>query len=146
MPVVKSNLTFNIKPEESRKSAGGASSPSVPVQLKSEQLVASKEASGELSKNYEDVSNMLKRMQVRKEETHRHKEAQGPSYTNKAALEDEIDAVEEDNVEVEEEGYIEMEEKEPFYEQVKFPPSDERPAGKSITNRSSIQGITRFRH
>lgn len=137
LPVVKSNLTFNIK--EDRKI--GATSPTVAVQLKNEQLgfKESKTKSEDVSKNYEDVSNMLKRMQVRREES-----SPTDYQPYKSSLENEIDAVEDDE---EEEGYIEMEEKEPFYEHVSFPPAPARPPSSSssaVEDRpgkfSSLQG------
>jgi hypothetical protein len=134
-----SNLTFNIKEDRTRDS--------VPVQLKSEQL-ANKDKSpsrandsrrgsmkyDNVNKNYEDVNDMLKRLQVRKEDPKpdvnqqlpqpvpQHVPQQFPQQPHNSLM-DEIDAVEDDDdEEEEEERYIEMEEKEPLYERVQFPP------------------------
>ena len=138
LPVVMSNLTFNIKEDRTRES--------VPVQLKSEQL-ATKDKSpsrtndsrrgsmkyDNVNKNYEDVNDMLKRLQVRKDDPKPNFSQQLPQQVPQQSLQqfpqqphnslmDEIDAVEDDDEE-EEERYIEMEEKEPLYERVQFPPT-----------------------
>ena len=112
MPVVKCNLSFNIKDDHK----GGESTG---LQVKNEQLILKEKSPAKepdvIAKNYEDVSNMLKRMQVRKKD-------QEALY--KSSLEDEIDAIEDDDIDLfgdDEEGYIEMEEKDPLYERVQFP-------------------------
>ena len=112
MPVVKCNLSFNIKDDHK----GGESTG---LQVKNEQLILKEKSPAKepdvIAKNYEDVSNMLKRMQVRKKD-------QEALY--KSPLEDEIDAIEDDDIDLfgdDEEGYIEMEEKDPLYERVQFP-------------------------
>lgn len=146
LPVVMSNLTFNIKDDRSRDS--------IPVQLKSEQIANKDKSPGRftdnakdsskydnVNKNYEDVSNMLKRLQVRKEEP----KQQPAAEKQRNSLLDEIDALEDDDSPVEEdeeeeeERYIEMEEKEPLYERVQFPPAraatpQQPPAAVAPTN------------
>ena len=133
LPVVMSNLTFNIKEDRTNDS--------IPVHLKSEQLavkekspnrpVVGKESKNydNVNKNYEDVNNMLKRLQTRKEDqpitigdqqrTSTSDQKQQQQQQQHETLMNEIDAVEESD----EEGYIEMEEKEPLYERVQFPPA-----------------------
>ncbi|XP_057368613.2 E3 ubiquitin-protein ligase lubel-like isoform X2 [Daphnia carinata] len=73
LPVVMSNLTFNIKEDRVREP--------VPVQLKSEQVITKDKSPNRsndsrrgsmkydnVNKHYEDVNDMLKRLQVRKED------------------------------------------------------------------------------
>lgn len=160
LPVVMSNLTFNIKEDRTRDS--------VPVQLKSEQL-ATKDKSpsraddsrrgsmkyDNVNKHYEDVNDMLKRMQVRKEDPKPYVTQQLPQQvppqqlplpqpTHHNSLMDEIDAVEDDDEEEEEEErYIEMEEKEPLYERVQFPPVSPTAAAAS-TNYAAEEAQGNF--
>lgn len=150
LPVVMSNLSFSIKEECSRDT--------VPVQLKSE--ISKEKSPGRaispsedakiqetINKNYEDVSNMLKRLRSSKEESVQEKPVtQQPQPKEPAAkahnhLLDELDAVEDDETppEEEEERYIEMEEKEPLYEHVHFPADSEA----VITNATSASYVDR---
>lgn len=112
LPVVKCNLSFNIKDDHKGGDSTG-------LQVKNEQLILKEKSPAKepdvIAKNYEDVSNMLKRMQVRKKDN---------EALYKSPLEDEIDAIEDDDIDLfgdDEEGYIEMEDKDPLYERVQYP-------------------------
>ena len=167
LPVVMSNLTFNIKEDRARES--------IPVQLKSEQLLtkdkspnrpsdSSKDSKKydnvrkkyeDVSKHYEDVNDMLKRLQVRKEDPHKSQSSSQIVATqelsnwlpdqNRNSLLDEIDAVEdEESQEEEEERYIEMEEKEPLYERVQFPPASATSAAAAVPTNKPEEGQGNF--
>lgn len=151
LPVVMSNLSFSIKEEHSRDT--------VPVQLTNEiskdksparTISPSEDARIQetINKNYEDVSNMLKRLRTPKEEPakkepeKREPARQKPQRKAYNPLLDELDAVEdeEDNTpEEEEERYIEMEEKEPVYEHVNFTADSEA----VVTNAPSSSYVDR---
>ena len=99
----------------------------------------------DIDKNYEDVSNMLKRMRMRREELVERRGA----AAEKAHVQP-IDGEEEE--EEEEEGYIEMTEaaaaKQPVYERVRFPrqtppkqPLPPTPAAPSAGNFSHSDSI-----
>ena len=96
-----------------------------------------------VAKDYEDVSNMLKRMQVRKKD-------QSDQGLYKSPLEDEIDAVDDEDIDLfgdDEEGYIEMEEKEPLYERVQFPfttPVASPPPEPAITGQGNFSSIDEY--
>lgn len=156
LPVVMSNLSFSIKEERSRDA--------VPVQLKSE---ISKDKSPArtvspsddariqetINQNYEDVSNMLKRLRTQREEPTKREPSQKREPAKQEAhlkepqrkaynpLLDELDAVEDEEADTppdeDEERYIEMEEKEPVYEHVNFPADSEA----NITNASSASYV-----
>jgi len=111
--VVKSNLIFSIK--EDRRP--GSDSVGVITKEMDSTSTSASSVRNDIDKNYEDVSNMLKRMRMRREQLVERRGA----AADKPHVEP-IDAEEE-----EEEGYIEMTEaaaaaaKQPLYERVRFP-------------------------
>ena len=110
--VIKSNLIFSIKDDQR------PGSDSVGVITK-EVDSSTSSVRNDVDKNYEDVSNMLKRMRIRREEL---VERRGAAAEKAHVQPIDVDDADEEE---EEEGYIEMTEtatsKQPLYERVRFP-------------------------